>query len=572
MKNLLKSGLIVAGLCGVLMSCDNNSTPNPADNFSAVFGATRYSAPVNNTVTVTVTLRGEGISSVTANGESLSFNANESEQELTFDFTIPATATVGQEFPINFVASTPDGNAEFTTTVAASGQTSNTPLFLKLTPEFSSVDIDVLLTSEDQLAAAPDFVYGSMADGAGLLANQDGSFTLINNIEADFSVARIIMDADLKPFSGEYILNSVATGFTAQCSGSLVSVEEHGFGPLYLSGGEWSGGSADYAPGVYRLDIDKEATQASTPDRIAAMGEWITENAVAIGKDAYDDKTVVIIGDDDSNNSVPEGHLAMYVGDRGDLNGGKLYALRVTSPGIEWEVDMTEGQEYNAEFIELAERDLVSLNEECLDRGAMGFSRVEDIDWRRGSAENQRTFYFAVTGRERDGLRGRGTFAGRIYKVELNENDPAGAAKITCVLDGDKVGGKAAGFHSPDNVLVTENYIYIQEDPNGISGKTGFAKLYQYNIETGEVKTVLECDQTAAEAAGYGTTGSTWEITGMIDVSDVTGQDNTFLLITQNHGWVPADGSAFTDPNAVAQVDLSIKEGSMLYLVKGLER
>ena len=177
-----------------------------------------------------------------------------------------------------------------------------------------------------------------------------------------------------------------------------------------------------------------------------------------------------------------------------------------------------------------------------------------------------------MTGREQDALRGRGTFAGRIYKVELNDNDPTAPAKITCVLDGDKVGGIASGFHSPDNVLVTENYIYIQEDPNGISGKTGFAKLYQYNIETGVLRTVLECDQDAAEAAGYGTTGSTWELTGMIDVSDITGQDDTFLLITQNHGWEPADGSAFTDPDAVAQVDLSIKEGSMLYLVKGLER
>lgn len=572
MKHLLKSSLIVAGLSGLLLACDNNSTPDPAREFSAVFGETSYEAPVNGTVTVEVTLRGEGISAVTANGQALNFTPDQFEQELSLDFTVPANATVGQEFPIEFVATTGEGAAEFTTTVSARGETSETPLFLALTPEFSGVEIDVLLTSEDQLAASPDFVYGSMADGAGLLANQDGSFTLINNIEADFSVARIIMDANLRPFSGEYILNAQATGFTAQCSGSLITVEEHGFGPLYLSGGEWSGGSADYAPGVYRLDVDKDAAMASSPDRIAAMGEWITENAVAIGKDAYEDKTVVIIGDDDSNNSVPEGHLAMYVGDRGDLNGGKLYALRVTSPGIDWEVDMEEGRAYDAEFVELMERDLTALNTECLDKGVMGFSRVEDIDWRRGSADNQRSFYFAVTGRERDALRGRGTFSGRIYKVELNDNDPAAPARITCVLDGDKVGGIASGFHSPDNVLVTENYIYIQEDPNGISGKTGFAKLYQYNIETGVFRTVLECDQDAAEAAGYGTTGSTWELTGMIDVSDITGQDDTFLLITQNHGWEPADGSAFTDPDAVEQVDLSIKEGSMLYLVKGLER
>ena len=31
---------------------------------------------------------------------------------------------------------------------------------------------------------------------------------------------------------------------------------------------------------------------------LTAMGQWSTENAVALGKDAYADKTVVFIGDD----------------------------------------------------------------------------------------------------------------------------------------------------------------------------------------------------------------------------------------------------------------------------------
>ena len=37
-------------------------------------------------------------------------------------------------------------------------------------------------------------------------------------------------------------------------------------------------------------------------------------------------------------------------------------------------------------------------------KGVMGFSRLEDIDWRRGSAENNREIYFCVTGRKKDGL------------------------------------------------------------------------------------------------------------------------------------------------------------------------
>ncbi len=447
---------------------------------------------------------------------------------------------------------------------------SKSPSLLKVTSDFVNLKITPILSSEDVIPNTPDFVYGSMADGAGLINNGDETFTLINNIEADYSIARIMLNKNLRPYHGEYILNAAATAETAQCSGSLISPEEHGFGPLYLSGGEWGGASK----GVFLTDPAKDAADASTGKLLNAFGQWSTENAVVIGKDAYTDKTVAFIGDDHSDNSVPSGQLGMYVGDRGDLEGGKLYGLKVTTSGIDFEVDMVEGTEYDAEFVELTEREIAALDAEAKTKGVMGFSRLEDIDWRRGSAANQREVFLAVTGRDKPDLVGKGTILGRVYKVVLNDTDPTGACKITCVLDGDKVGGKAEGFHSPDNILVTENYAYIQEDPNGYldTAVNGFAKLYQYNLSTGAIKTVLECDQNRAAGLGYGTIDKNWEITGMIDVTDVVNNgDNTFLLITQNHGWEPADGTSFTDPKA--NPDLSNrKEGSMLYIIKGLDR
>lgn len=449
---------------------------------------------------------------------------------------------------------------------------SKSPTLLKATNDFVGIKISTLLSSEDVIPNTPDFVYGSMADGAGLLAENDGTFTLINNIEADYAIARIKLNKNLRPVAGEYILNASATAETAQCSGSLITPDEHGFGPLYLSGGEWGGASK----GVFVTNPYKDVADAGTGEMLTNFGQWSTENAVVIGKDAYADKTVAFIGDDHSDNSVPSGQLGMYVGDRGDLDGGKLYGLKVTTAGIDFEVDMVEGTEYNAEFVELTEREISALDAECKTKGVMGFSRLEDIDWRRGSAANQREIYFAVTGRNKADLVGKGSLLGRVYKVVLNETDPTGACKITCVLDGDIDGGKADGFHSPDNILVTENYAYIQEDPNGYASLNadivGYAKLYQYNLATGELKTVLECDQDRAAGLGYGTTSSNWEITGMIDVTDVVNNgDNTFLLITQNHGWNPADGTSFTDP--MANPDLANRrEGSMLYLIKGLER
>ncbi|CAL2094591.1 alkaline phosphatase PhoX [Tenacibaculum sp. 190524A05c] len=449
---------------------------------------------------------------------------------------------------------------------------SKTPNFLKVTSEFVGLKITPILSSEDVIPNTPDFVYGSMADGAGLLAEADGTFTLINNIEADYSIARIKLNKNLRPYYGEYILNAAATAETAQCSGSMISMQEHGIGPMYLSGGEWGGSSK----GVFATDPYKSAAEAGTGKLLSAFGQWSTENAVVIGKDAYPTKTVAFIGDDHSDNDVPSGQLGMYVGNRGDLEGGKLYGLKVTTAGIDYEVDMVEGTEYDAEFVELTEREISALDAEAKSKGVMGFSRLEDIDWRRGVAGNQREVYFAVTGRSKAGLIGKGTTLGRIYKVVLNDADPTGAAKITCVLDGDKVGGKADGFHSPDNILVTENYAYIQEDPNGYASLnaaiTGYAKLYQYNLNTGEIKTVLECDQDRANDMGYGPNTRNWEITGMIDVTEVVNNGkNTFIVITQNHGWEPADGTSFTDP--LANPDLgNRKEGSVLHIITGLAR
>ncbi|VXC08034.1 Phosphatase [Flavobacterium sp. 9AF] len=458
-----------------------------------------------------------------------------------------------------------DNSSNETTEQVTLKNHSETEAYLSKKAGFENLEIYSLLSSEDQLEQSPNFVYGSMADGMGLMKMNDGTFTLINNIEAHYSIARITFDKTFKPIKGEYILNALATTGTAQCSGSLITPEEHGFGPLFLSGGEWDGSSQ----GIFATNPFKNAEDAELATMLPAMGQWSTENAVVIGKDAYPSKTVAFIGDDTGDNTTPSGQLAMYLGNRGDLAGGKLYGLKVTTAGINFEMDMQEGTTYQAEFVEYAERTLNELEQESRDKGIMGFSRVEDIDYRKGSATANREIYFAVTGRKTTALTGKGTFYGRIYKVVLDANDPK-IATITCVLDGDNFAGVAKQFHSPDNVVVTKNYVYIQEDPNGYpdtADKTHYPYLYQYNLNTGALKVVLECDQVAAANAGVGSISSLWELTGMIDVSDIIGIEGSFLICTQNHGW---NNDAFVDPSAITNT--SRKEGSQLYLIKGLER
>ena len=474
----------------------------------------------------------------------------------------------------------------------------------KLNPHCAAnAELSIIMSSADILPTDSTFVYGSYMDGAALYPYDDdsGTFAFINNLERDYSIARIRLNSDLQPLEGDYIVNATATAFTAQCSGSSITVEEHGFGPLYLSGGEWGGN----AKGVYRVNPFRPTYDRVEAERLYALGEWSTENAVAIGKDAFPNQTVVFMGDDDSNNTYPESHFAMYVGGLGDLYSGDLYVLRGMNPvetepnegGLLFEMGMKEGVEYEVEWVKVTERTIDELNQEAIDSLAIGFQRIEDIDWQRGSAENNRNVYFNATGRYRSDnpdLANRGTTFGRVYKVELPEDmldsssDNYLKSKITCVIDGDKEGGKGDGMHSPDNLLVTENYLYIQEDPNGYAALntdiTGYAKLWQYSIASGTVVQIMECDQDTASGLDIGNTDSMWEITGLIDVTDIIGaSESTFLGGAQVHGWRPenndtakrADGHLFSDPTALEYSEDgtgSQYEGSVLFKITGLPR
>ncbi len=451
-----------------------------------------------------------------------------------------------------------------------------TPNFLSLKSGFNDVEIYSLISSEDQLANS-DFLYGSMADGAGLIKNEDGTYSFINNAEADYSVMRISLDETFKPTDGEYILNSIGTSNLAQCSGTLVMPEEHGFGPLYLSGGEWSNSEVSGAPTVFGINpLRDEGAAASGTMYNASMGEWTVENAVPLSKDAFPGKTIVLIGDDSHGDAG--GQLAMFVSESvGDLTNGKLYALKMTNH--ETDNDLTTNQTYPIEFVELTERTFNELNAECIEKSIMAFNRVEDIDYRKGSASANREIYFNATGHNQyDDSRTR---YGRTYRLNLNENDPL-KGTLTLVLNGDDTNSQANSFTSPDNILVTENYAYIQEDPNGFTDDDGSrvhsAQLYQYNLNTGNLKTVLEIDQNLMAnstdrfgkpyAAADARQGAN-ELTGMIDISDIIGVDNTFILMIQAHTW---KNDAFLNPDKAGADADSSSEGSVAYIIQGLDR
>ncbi len=429
-----------------------------------------------------------------------------------------------------------------------------------------------LLSSDDVLTGSPNYVFGGSTDGAGLLRNADNTFTLLVNNEDNFAVSRVTLDATFKPVKGEYILTSDNAKYRL-CSATLVTPEEHGFGPFFITAGESGVESA-----IYSLD---PTGAANTARALPALGHWSAENAVPLPKQAYAGKTVVVIGDDDSG--AGGGQVGLYVGTSvGDLDNGKLYALARTNNNVR-ERDMVAGQSYDVVFREIPNAKTLTgaqINSTVNAFGAISFGRVEDVDYRKGGTG--REVYFAVTGQNNTGVNADNSRSkyGRIYRLTLDAADPT-KGTLDVVLDGDDRTGPAALFQNPDNVLATANYLYIEEDPNEYGDETHDSYLWQYNLQTKELKPVFEIDhrRTLADFSKFNTATGTyaplasspkgsWENSGMIDISDVIGKPGTFLIGIQAHGWHAARFKGVDGGTLRAAED----QGSQLLVLSGLAR
>jgi hypothetical protein len=242
-------------------------------------------------------------------------------------------------------------------------------------------------------------------------------------------------------------------------------------------------------------------------------------------------------------------------------------------------MDMKVGTKYPVEFARIDNHKTLTgaqINGKVNDLKALKFGRVEDVDYGKGSdASKAREVYFTVTGQNNTGVNAdysRSKY-GRVYKLTLDATDPA-KGSLEVLLDGDDRNGVAKTFEDPDNITVTENYAYIQEDPNGYGDETHDAYIYQYNLKTGELKPVLMIDhrRNEADAAKYNVGGTSkvgsWEISGLIDISDAIGIPNTFSVGMQAHTWTDAkykkaDGGSKRPDES---------QGSQLLIIKGLPR
>lgn len=439
---------------------------------------------------------------------------------------------------------------------------STTTTFIKKFPGFESVDVYSLIGSADYLPASPAYVFGGAADGAGLLKTADG-FTMMVNNEDNIAVSRLMFDKTFRPIKGEYYLNSDG-GVRRLCSATMATPEEHGFGPLFLTCSE---NSDSY---VHGLDPFLATPNPADKKYLTGLGHWAAENAVPLPKTAYSGKTVIIIGDDDSSGNG--GQVGLYLSNTvGDLENGSLYVMRTPTLNTR-ELDLTLDTPTPVEFVKIDNHKTLLPADMLIavsNLSAIKFGRVEDIDYRKDGVG--RELYFNVTGQEGNADR---TKNGRTYKLELDANDPL-KGTLTVILDGDKAEGIANTFMDPDNILVTENYAYIAEDPNGYAAANGSlhdAYLYQYNLKTKALKRVFELDHfrdNADAVAIYGDAAKGgWEYGAMLDVSDILGIPNTFTLNIQVHSW-KSDAFKGVDGGSLAT---NFNEGSQIVVVSGLPR
>lgn len=458
---------------------------------------------------------------------------------------------------------------EETTSVVLKDQ-SVTPSLLTAKSGFESLKIYSLFSSDDVFADSPNFVFGGSADGSGLLKNSDGTFTFLVNNEDNFAVSRITLDKTFKPTKGEYLLNS-SGGTWRLCGATMATQEENGFGPVYLTCGESGEESRTHA-----LDPYGSAGSASVSKELAGFGRLSAENALPLRTSAYKGKTVVVIGDDDSG--TYGGQVFMYVSNTvGDLTNGSLYMLKRNDDN-QREKDMETGKTYPVTFVKIDNHTTLTgaqINASVNTLKAIKFGRVEDLDYRKGGNTADRELYFNVTGQNTTGTNADAsrTKYGRVYRLNLDAADPL-KGTLEVILDGDNRSGIAGKFQNPDNVCVTKNYVYVQEDANGYGDETHDAYIYQYNIATKELKVVVELDhrRTAADAAKYNVGGTSkfgdWEYGALIDVSDQVGIADTFMLSVQPHTWTGAkykgvDGGA-NRPNE--------QQASQIVVIKGLAR
>ena len=326
--------------------------------------------------------------------------------------------------------------------------------------------------------------------------------------------------------------------------GPLLFTNEEATDFVNRTGTAWPGTPGEQAGLVVAYD---PATGESRP--IYGMGRHNHENSVAIP--SYDE-AVILSGDDTF--SAPSSQMYMYVAEDRDAvwnDEGKLYGFVPGNPAVNDYGDIEVGDSVSGSFLEIpgdiAKGGQTGLEEWSNANNVFQFIRIEDIAFDR---RQPNVVYFADTGEPRavanpaTGRLARGPSGttgpypnGRIFKMVLNEDDPLVVDSLSILIDGDAAGYNVIEvIHQPDNIETTQHSLLIQEDPGShnqypAGGPGTNARIWKYDLATGDLKVVATVDQTLLPAANQGS----WESSGIVDASAFFGR-GAFLVDVQAHG------------------------------------
>jgi len=220
------------------------------------------------------------------------------------------------------------------------------------------------------------------------------------------------------------------------------------------------------------------------------------------------------------------------------------------------------------------------------------FVRVEDIAYDKTDSN---VVYIVDSGRGRTAAQSLDTpnfrsTNGRVWRMELNPNDPKIVTSLTVFVEGDDNPVKTLNeVHQPDNIETTTTGLLLTEDPGSSQQFTGAQQLSDpLNATTGRLwyvpfsgspQVVVKIDQSAdggptdvnppvgsTSSPSIGNWGA-WETTGIVDASAAFGP-GAFLINVQAHTlWV--EKGPGEDNNKDGFPDFTYKrEGGQLLLIK----
>ncbi len=316
------------------------------------------------------------------------------------------------------------------------------------------------------------------------------------------------------------------------------------------------GSDPEQAGVVVAYDVDSGEYRT-----IHRMGRHNHENSVALP--GYD-TIAVLSGDDTFSSNPPNSQLYLYTAPDTDTmwnDGGALWAFKADGADDDY-YDVAFGEVLSGEFIRVpdavADGDQTALETWSQANGVFDFIRIEDIAYDRTTPN---VVYLADSGRG-SGLAPNG----RIWRMELDPEDPSKVTSLYFLFDHDALGQKALGaIHQPDNLETTAHSLLITEDPS--SGNTyapgspdsTTARIWRYDLRSGELEVVLKVDQALDPAANLGS----WEASGVVDASQYFG-NGAFLVTVQAHSVFVGDQvESPWIPGAIQK-----REGGQLLLVR----